>query len=106
MRHVLRRRTKLSGSPLPHRVFSAARRGVRLQLKYEKVEERLLAWAVPSTVVSTRRRDIVNFDRLILEGTITDEDLALFSFANTPEHAWQRIERHIVSGPPPHCEGI
>jgi uncharacterized protein (TIGR00730 family) len=52
-------------------------------------------------------RSIVNFERLLLEGTIREEDLALFNFVDTPENAWQRLERHIVSGGQPcHAETI
>jgi hypothetical protein len=29
----------------------------------------------------------VNFERLLLEGTIREEDLALFNFVDTPENA-------------------
>jgi uncharacterized protein (TIGR00730 family) len=32
-------------------------------------------------------RSIVNFERLLLEGTIREEDLALFNFVDTPENA-------------------
>jgi hypothetical protein len=46
-------------------------------------------------------RTIVNFERLLSEGTIRDENLALFNFADTPETAWQRLERHIVNGGQP-----
>lgn len=52
-------------------------------------------------------RRIINFDQLVLEGTIREEDLALFCFASTPENAWERLERHIAGGGAPcHAETI
>jgi hypothetical protein len=52
-------------------------------------------------------RHIVNFEQLVLEGTVREEDLALFSFASTPENAWNRLERHIAAGGAPcHAETI
>ena len=52
-------------------------------------------------------RRIVNFDQLALEGTIREEDLALFCFASTPENAWKHLERHIAGGGAPcHAETI
>ena len=50
---------------------------------------------------------IVNFDQLVLEGTIREEDLALLTFANTPENAWEYLERRIAGGGAPcHAETI
>lgn len=43
-------------------------------------------------------RSIVNFDGLVREGTIAEEDLALFSFADSPEDAWLKLEGHIAQG--------
>ena len=52
-------------------------------------------------------RSIVKFEQLAFEGTIREEDLALFTFADTPEDAWARLERHVVDGGPPcHVETI
>lgn len=52
-------------------------------------------------------RRVLNFEQLILDETIREEDLALFSFANTPENAWERLERHIaIGGAPCHAETI
>lgn len=34
---------------------------------------------------------IINFDALVEEGTITEEDLKLFQYVETPEDAWQAI---------------
>lgn len=52
-------------------------------------------------------RRIVNLDQLALEGMIREEDLALFSFADTPESAWERLERHIAgAGAPCHADSI
>ncbi len=52
-------------------------------------------------------RRVLNFEQLILDETIREEDLALFSFANTPENAWHRLERHIgTGGAPCHAETI
>jgi hypothetical protein len=49
----------------------------------------------------------VNFDQLVLEGTIHEEDLALFGFASTPENAWDHLELHIAGdGAPCHAETI
>jgi len=36
-------------------------------------------------------RSVVNFDRLLQEGTITDEDVSLFGFSSDPESAWDRL---------------
>jgi uncharacterized protein (TIGR00730 family) len=46
-------------------------------------------------------RRVLNFEQLILDETIREEDLALFSFANTPENTWERLERHIATGGAP-----
>jgi uncharacterized protein (TIGR00730 family) len=52
-------------------------------------------------------RRIVNFNQLLLEGTIREEDLALFHFASTPENAWDHLELHIAGGGAPrHAETI
>ena len=52
-------------------------------------------------------RRILNFDQLALAGTIHEADLALFSFASTPESAWECLERHIATGGAPcHAETI
>jgi predicted Rossmann-fold nucleotide-binding protein len=52
-------------------------------------------------------RRVVNFEQLLLEGTIREEDLALFRFASTPETAWEHLERHITGGGAPcHAETI
>ena len=52
-------------------------------------------------------RRILNFDQLALAGTIHEADLALFSFASTPENAWECLERHIATGGAPcHAETI
>ena len=52
-------------------------------------------------------RRIVNFDQLLLGGTIREEDLALFHFASTPENAWDHLELHIAGGGAPcHAETI
>ena len=52
-------------------------------------------------------RRVVNFDQLVLEGTVREEDLALFCFAGTPENAWEHLERHIAGGGAPcHAETI
>jgi uncharacterized protein (TIGR00730 family) len=52
-------------------------------------------------------RRIVNFDQLVLEETIREEDLALFHFASTPENAWDHLELHIAGGGAPcHAETI
>jgi uncharacterized protein (TIGR00730 family) len=37
---------------------------------------------------------IVDFQRLADEGTIDDDDLKLFSYADTPEQAWEIIRSH------------
>jgi len=36
-------------------------------------------------------RGIINFDRLADEGVISPQDLALFSFADTPEEIWEAL---------------
>ncbi|MFQ5671386.1 MAG: TIGR00730 family Rossman fold protein [Acidobacteriota bacterium] len=42
---------------------------------------------------------VVNFQELVDEGTISPEDLSLFSFVETPQEAWDRIARfHGVPG--------
>jgi len=52
-------------------------------------------------------RRILNFDQLALAGTIHEADLALFSFASTPENAWECLKRHIgTGGAPCHAETI
>ena len=52
-------------------------------------------------------RRILNFDQLALAGTIHEADLTLFSFASTPESAWECLERHIATGGAPcHAETI
>jgi len=44
-------------------------------------------------------RSIVNFDGLVREGTIAEDDLALFDFADDPEDAWRRLDEHMRRGP-------
>lgn len=44
-------------------------------------------------------RSIVNFDGLVGEGTIAEDDLALFDFADDPEDAWRRLDEHMRRRP-------
>ena len=48
---------------------------------------------------------IVDFDGMVDEGVISPEDLALFSYAETAQQAWQQIsEFHATSGHEPPAE--
>lgn len=44
---------------------------------------------------------IVNFERLVQEETITEDDLRLFEFASDPEDAWRHLARNIAQGGQP-----
>jgi uncharacterized protein (TIGR00730 family) len=44
-------------------------------------------------------RRVVNFDALAEEGVVDPHDLGLFSFVETAEQAWERIERHYPDTP-------
>lgn len=46
-------------------------------------------------------RRIVNFEAFVEEGTISPEDLTLFSFAETAEDAWTIIRDWYAKNPPP-----
>ncbi|HKR36290.1 MAG TPA: hypothetical protein VJT10_15720 [Steroidobacteraceae bacterium] len=50
--------------------------------------------ADPDCAVRSRLlRHIINFDGLVETGTIAAEHRELFEFADSPEEAWQSIER-------------
>ena len=44
-------------------------------------------------------RSIVNFDGLVREGTIAEDDLGLFDSADDPEDAWRRLDGYMRRGP-------
>ena len=46
-------------------------------------------------------REVINFEALIETGMVAAEDCDLFEFADTPEEAWQSIERRGLRAHPP-----
>lgn len=51
-------------------------------------------------------RRIVNFEALVDEGVISEQDLDLFEYVGNAEDAWAYIEKHAVFGPKPDDEQI
>jgi uncharacterized protein (TIGR00730 family) len=49
-------------------------------------------------------RRIVNFDALVEEGAIMPNDLDLFEFADTAEHAWDALMRGGLKAHTPNAE--
>jgi predicted Rossmann-fold nucleotide-binding protein len=58
---------------------------------------------VPVILVDTSYwTHVINFELLATEGMIDRSDLDLFSFADGPEEAWQKlVERGLKAGPRP-----
>lgn len=46
-------------------------------------------------------RSVVNFDHMVKEGVVPDEDLRLFRFASDPDEAWRHLEQYVVRGREP-----
>ena len=44
---------------------------------------------------------ILNFERLVQEGTITEDDPRLFEFASDPEDAWTRLSPMVLHSTQP-----
>jgi len=50
-------------------------------------------------------RSVVNFDQMVKDAVVPEDDLRLFRFANDPEEAWRDLEQHVVHGRGPARSG-
>lgn len=46
-------------------------------------------------------RSVVNFEHLVKEAVLPQDDLRLFQFADDPEEAWRHLERNVAHGREP-----
>ena len=45
-------------------------------------------------------RSTPNFERLVQEEIVAEEDLCLFDFASDPEDAWKHLQRYVLTRAP------